>query len=127
MSARSAPPALLFLFLTVAFTVAGQILVKQGMLQVGVSPAQAGDLPRFVLRAFANSRVILGLGCALIAAVCWTVTLSRVPLSFAYPFMGLAIVLVLALTPVFLGEVVPPKRWLGVLIVFLGIWVAAQK
>ncbi|MHB9026885.1 MAG: DMT family transporter [Armatimonadota bacterium] len=124
---RMTPLVLLFIFLTIAFTVVGQLLVKQGMLQVGSSPPQWDRLPQFILRAFMNGRVVLGLLCAVGAAVCWTLTLSRAPLSFAYPFMGLAIVLVLAISPIILGEVVTWTRWVGVLIVAFGIWLAAQR
>ena len=127
MTDRPAPMVLIFLFLTVAFTVAGQLLVKQGMLEVGASPARVGALPAFVLNAFLNLRVLLGLGCALAAAACWTVAISQSELSFAYPFTGLSLVLVLALSPVFFGEAVSLKRWLGVLIVCFGIWIASQK
>ena len=40
----------------------------------------------------------------------------------AYPFMALAIVLVLALSPLVFGEQVPVIRWFGVLIVCIGLW-----
>jgi drug/metabolite transporter (DMT)-like permease len=124
---RISPLVVLFITLTIAFTVMGQLLVKQGMLELGHSPQQLARLPHFILRTFGNTRVVLGLFSAAAAAVCWTLALSRAPLSFAYPFMGLAIVLVLAVSPLILGEVVPWTRWLGVLIVVFGIWMAAQR
>lgn len=117
----------LFLFLTVVFTVVGHLLIKKGMLQIGASPEQFSLLPRFVWRAFSNISVITGLGCAMAAAACWTVAISRLDLNVAYPFMGLAIVLVLALSGVFFGETVPLSRWIGVLIVCLGLIVASHR
>jgi drug/metabolite transporter (DMT)-like permease len=71
--------------------------------------------------------VVLGLGCAVVAALCWILAVSKTNLSFAYPFMGLAIALVLALTPITLGESVSVKQWLGVVVVCVGLWIAAQK
>jgi uncharacterized membrane protein len=41
--------------------------------------------------------------------------------------MGLAIVLVLALTPLVFGERVPLTRWLGVLVVCVGLWIASRN
>jgi multidrug transporter EmrE-like cation transporter len=118
--------ALLFIFLTVGFTVLGQILVKQGMLEVGRMPTEIPNVPSFLWRALTNVKVVLGFGSAFMASLCWIVAISRSELSFAYPFMGLGIVLVLVLSPIFFGEFVPMTRWLGVLIVCIGIWVASQ-
>lgn len=123
---RTSSAALGCIFLTILLTVAGQLLVKQGMLNVGASPAKPSLLPAFIMRAFTNPFVVLGLVCAVLAAMAWTVAVSRTELSFAYPFMGLAIVLVLALSGVFFGEQLPANRWIGVLVVCLGLWLASR-
>jgi len=116
----------LSVMLTIVFTVAGQLLVKKGMLGVGASPGQLGGFPGYLVRTLTNPFVFVGLGCAVVAALCWTSAVSRLDLSAAYPFMGLAIVLVLALSGVIFGETVPVTRWLGVAIVCLGLVVAAR-
>jgi len=118
--------AVIFILLTVAFTVAGQILVKQGMLEVGNHPSQLGLFPSFIWSALTNVRVVLGFACAFAASLTWIVAISRSDLSFAYPFTGLTIVTVLTLSPIIFGETVPLTRWLGVLLVCVGIWVAAR-
>jgi drug/metabolite transporter (DMT)-like permease len=111
---------------TIALTVAGQLLVKAGMLEVGPLPASLSDLWSFVLHVLTNLKVVAGLGLAVVAALCWTGAVSTSEISFAYPFMALAIVLVLALSGVLLGEVVPIGRWVGVAIVCIGLIVAAR-
>lgn len=116
----------LCLFATVAFTVAGQLLVKAGMLGIGSSPTHLSALPHFMWKTFTNHYVVLGLGCAVLAAVCWTVAVSRSALSVAYPFMALAIVLVLALSGAIFDETIPAHRWLGVLIVCIGLVVTVR-
>jgi multidrug transporter EmrE-like cation transporter len=118
--------AVFFILLTVVFTVAGQILVKQGMLEVGGVSTDVGELPGFMWRSLTNIRVVLGFGSAFAASLCWLIAISRTNLSFAYPFMGLSIVLVLTLAPLFFGETVPLTRWVGVLLVCIGIWVASR-
>src|SRR3989442_1498254 len=115
---------LTFIFLTIACTVLGQLLLKLGVVEVGA--AGRADVP-LIARALTNIKVVSGLACAVAAALCWIVAVSRSNLSFAYPFMGLAIVLVLALSPTLLGEPVSLKRWIGVGIVCLGLWIAAQE
>ena len=124
---KVSPMASIFISLTVTFTVVGQLLIKQGMLDVGASPGRVELLPGFLWRTLTNPHVALGLASAVIAALCWTIAVSRSDLSFAYPFMGLAIVLVLALSPLLLGESVPLRRWLGVLIVCIGLFVASGR
>lgn len=119
------PAGLLIIFFTVAFTVIGQLLVKKGVQEVGASPTSTSLLLAFVWRVFTNLYVLLGLTCAVLAAVAWTIALSRVALSVAYPFLGLGIVLVLALSGVVFGESVPASRWIGVAIVCIGLVVAA--
>lgn len=117
---------LVFIFLTIGLTVAGQLLVKHGMTQIGKAPADAGQLPLFFLKAIFKPANFLGLSSAVLAALCWMGALSRCDLSFAYPFMALAIVLVLALTPALFGEHVSAKQWIGVGIVCVGLWIASR-
>lgn len=126
MTDRPTLLGLVFILLTVGFTVLGQILVKQGMLDVGKSPSELAALPAFVLRSLTNPRVVIGLGCAVAAALTWIVAISRSNLSFAYPFMALGVVLVLVLSGVVFKEAIPMNRWIGVGIVCLGILVASR-
>lgn len=122
---REALLGFLFVALTIIFTVIGQLLVKLGMR--AVSAGMDGVTLHLVGRALMNWQVLGGLACAVVAAVCWMVALSRLDLSLAYPFMGLAIVLVLAISPIILREPISLMRWIGVLTVCLGLWLAARK
>lgn len=120
---------LVYLFIggTIFFTVAGQLLLKAGMIEVGALPADLTGLPAFLKAAFTNWKVVSGLLAAVIASISWMGAISRSDISFAYPFMALAIVLVLVLSGVAFGEQVSLGRWLGVLIVSLGLIIAARS
>jgi drug/metabolite transporter (DMT)-like permease len=111
---------------TICFTVMGNLLVKAGMLEVGIFPEDINMLPAFFFQAFTNLKVLGGLTLALIAASSWIGAVSMSEISFAYPFMSLTIVMVLALSGIFFGEVIPPIRWIGVSIVCIGIFVASR-
>lgn len=117
---------LFFIVVTILFTVVGQLLVKKGVSQTGPSPAQLTLIPGFVFAVFVNPYVIGGLFCAVGAAITWSIAVSRVALSVAYPFQALAIVLVLVLSSFIFDEAVPRGRWLGMLIVYVGVVVAAR-
>ena len=62
-------PALMLVFLTIGLTAAGQALVKYGVLELGASPGQFRQLPAFLGRALRNPSVVLGLTCAVFAAL----------------------------------------------------------
>lgn len=124
---RISPVGFLLIIFTVTATVIGQLLVKKGMLQVGASPSHVVLIPKFLFRAFTNIYVVIGILCALLAAVSWTIAVSRIDLSVAYPFLSLGLVLVLALSGFVFGETVPINRWIGVLVVCVGLVIAARN
>lgn len=111
---------------TIILTVCGQLLVKAAMLEIGQIPLNLSGIFPFLIKAFTNIKIVAGLGCAVIASITWMGAISRSAISFAYPFMGLAIVLVLTLSPVLFKETIPWTRWLGVIIVCIGLWIASK-
>ncbi|MBL9130381.1 MAG: EamA family transporter [Verrucomicrobiaceae bacterium] len=117
---------LLFVFLTVLLTVLGQLLVKTGMSRVGAAPSEPGALPWFLFKALFHPANFFGLACAFLAAFSWMAALTRVELSFAYPFTSLSIVLVMALSSWLFGEKVVAQQWVGVAVVCLGLWIASR-
>lgn len=116
----------LYIGLTIFFTVCGQLLVKKASYDLGQSPENWSGVLPFLLNALTNIKLIAGLLCAVIASIMWLNALSMSDISFAYPFMALSIVLVLALSPLLFKEHVPWTRWLGVAIVCIGLWIGSR-
>lgn len=112
----------LYIFVTITFTVIGQLLVKLGMSRVASSFGHVPKLSSVIAAGFLQPAVIAGLGCAALAAVAWFPAISRLPISVAYPFMALPIVLVLLLAPICFSERVTVNQWIGVIVVTLGLW-----
>ncbi|CAN5578330.1 EamA family transporter [soil metagenome] len=110
------------LVVSVAFAVAGQFTLKTAMNEVGrigaTEIAAAGDT---ISRALREPRLWLGLMLFGISAVFWLVVLSRVDLSVAYPFVGLSYILVVLFARLWLHEPVSLVRWIGVVVVAVGI------
>ncbi|MCL6432286.1 MAG: EamA family transporter [Anaerolineae bacterium] len=108
----------------VCLGVVGQLLMKSGMNQVGA-------IERFalgaLLRIFSNPFVILGFASYGISSICYLMALSRLDLSVAYPTAGLGYVMVLLISSVVLREPVTPLRWLGVLLIFAGVWLVGRS
>ena len=67
-----------------------------------------------LLKAATAPWVIGGLAVFGISALAWLTTLSRVPLSVAYPFNAVGLLIVVGSSVVVLNERVSPLGWLGV-------------
>ena len=114
--------SLALLLVSVAFAVLGQVTLKSAMTRVGrIGVEEVSEPAVTIARAAREPRLWLGLALFGISALFWLVVLSRVPLSLAYPFVGLSYILVVASARLFLHEHVPVLRWVGVLVVAVGI------
>lgn len=80
--------------LSVCLSAAAQIALKAGMTAPAVQRS-LGHAPVLAqLQAvFLNPWVVLGLACYGLSAAVWLLVLARVPVSTAYPFVAVAIVL----------------------------------
>lgn len=109
-------PLILFTVLTNA---AAQIMLKKGMLAVGAVTLEAG-LFQTVFRIVFNPWVFLGLSTFVISMASHLVVLSRVELSFAYPFLSLAYVVVAAYAYYVFKEDVNSLRIAGIGLICIG-------
>ena len=110
-------PLILFTVLTNA---AAQILLKKGMLVLGsfqFTMSSIGSVgPRLVLNPF----VILGLLTFVVSMSSHMLVLSRVELSFAYPFLSLAYVVVAIYAYIVFNEDLNLYRIGGIALICLG-------
>lgn len=112
------------LITSVTLAVAGQVTLKSAMEKVGRIGTAEVSAPASTLKKVAAEPLLwIGLTLFGVSAVFWLVVLSHVPLSVAYPVVGLSYILIVALSRFVLHESVPMLRWLGVLIVAVGIGV----
>lgn len=112
-------PNLLLLLFAVLAAASGQLMLKHGM--TGVAAAVARDGGSVLIRAITAPWVWAGLVVFGISALAWLTTLSRVPLSVAYPFNALGLLTIVGASVVILHEKVTPLAWLGVLLVAGGL------
>ncbi|PKQ38011.1 MAG: multidrug resistance protein [Actinobacteria bacterium HGW-Actinobacteria-1] len=111
---------------TVSFVVCGQLLLKTGMRRVGVIDGERLRSPlRLVVDVVRTPAVVLGLGIYGASALAWIVVLSRTELSFAYPFLSLAYVIVTVAAMVLLGERFSARQWAGLVAVVAGVLLVA--
>ena len=101
--------------------VAGQIILKRGLAMLGALQLTPAAAPGTLLSLALNPLVILGLAVTVSGTFFWLILLSRVDLSYAYPFASLNYVLVLAASWWILGEPISGVRLLGVASICLGV------
>jgi undecaprenyl phosphate-alpha-L-ara4N flippase subunit ArnF len=111
----------LLLLISVALATAGQLLLKAGMNELGSGRLGIGDVAQLLGHSATTWQVILGLVAFGTSAMFWLLTLSRVPLSTAYPAVSLSYVLILVFSVVVLDERPTTTVWTGAAFVMTGI------
>lgn len=111
---------------SVMLGVVGQLVLKYGMTRMGPLTPSLAAAPSIVLRIVTSPWVIFGLSCYVLGSFFWLIALSRVDLSFAYPFASMSYVLMLGSAWYFLGEAISLLRLGGVGLIILGVLVISQ-
>ena len=111
---------------SVLCTVFGQIIVKWQVGKAGALPATLSQKIPFLLKLVLNPWVMSAMAAGFLALVCWLAAMTKFELSYAYPFMSLAFVLVLILSVILFHETVTLPKVLGVLLVISGLVVASR-
>ena len=120
--------SLLLIIASVSLGVAGQLCLKVGMNRVGAIDAASLARPvETLLSVFSMPLVWLGLACYGLSALLWLVILSRLELSRAYLMLACMYVLIPLVSWLFLGERIPPMRWLGMIVVVVGVVIVARS
>lgn len=111
----------------VCLVVVGQTLLKVGMQRVGVIGMRRLRAPLSLARSVAaQPAVLLGLGLYVVSALGWIAVLSRVDLSYAYPFLGLSYAAVPVVAVMVLHEAFSATKWVAVGLVLLGVVLVAS-
>jgi multidrug transporter EmrE-like cation transporter len=116
---KPVPAKLLFLILTsVSLSAVAQLFLKIG---VGRSGAASTDVSAGGLWSMLMSPMVIGgLGLYGLGAMLWLFVLGRVPLSVAYPFVGIGFIMTAALGVIALGEGVSFLRIAGTVLIAVG-------
>jgi len=112
--------SLLLCLLNTALLVAGQLLFKYGANDKKIE--NLGDIFKLVF----NPVIILALFLYAGTTLLWLYILSSTPISYAYPIQALAFPLVLIISSFIFNEHISIFRWLGVLIIVIGVFVSTK-
>lgn len=115
-----------YVFLTIAFTVYGQLILKW---QVGAMGAFPGDCPNstvWLLRLLLSPWVVSALVAAFLAFLAWAVALTKLDISHAYPLTSLSFVCVVMSSWIVFGESISSIKLAGLALVVVGVVLGSQ-
>lgn len=116
-----------FILFTVITNAAAQILLKHGMNAVGAFTIGSESSVALASRILFNPFVMLGLTTFVVSTASHMFVLSRVDVSFAYPFLSLAYVLVAVWAVTFLNESLSTNQIIGIGAILVGTVLIALK
>ena len=116
-------PLILFTVLT---NFGSQILLKHGMTSIASFDLTGGGLWKALPSIVFNFYVMSGLLVMVISMASHLVVLSRVDISYAYPFLGLSFVLVAVWGHFMLAEDVSIYRIAGIALICSGVAIVAK-
>jgi multidrug transporter EmrE-like cation transporter len=112
-----------FVVASVVFEACGQILFKQAAELNG-----DGMSPRALLRTvWRNQHIGAGIFCFIIETILWTLALSYLPVSIAFPAGSLCFVVVAVFSRIVFHEQVDFMRWIGITLILGGVTLVGLK
>jgi multidrug transporter EmrE-like cation transporter len=111
-----------FLLIAVVAQAIGNVCLSIGMKSLGaLSEAHPGDWTLIGLTALQSPYVVIGVAMLVVFFVLFAHLLSHLDLTIAMPVVSLEVVLNVACGHWLLGETVTPLRWLGAVLVAVGV------
>lgn len=116
-----------FILFTVFTNAAAQIMLKQGMSTMGALGESSDAIFLKILQVVFNPWVFVGLATFVISMASHLFVLSKVELSFAYPFLSLAYVAVAVFAYFIFKEDLNTLRIGGIALICVGTVLIAQS
>ncbi len=116
-----------YIFLTIFFTVYGQIILKWRVNKYPKIPSDSGEKLMFIFKMLLDPFIISGFASAFIASLFWMLAMTKFNLSFAYPFMSLSFVVVLILSVLIFKEPFTVYKVVGLSFILIGIVITSRS
>ena len=116
-----------YIFGAVFFTVYGQIVLKWRINGAGSLPERISDKIIFLARLLFDSWVFSGFLAAFVASFFWMAAMTKFDISYAYPFMSSAFVLVFLLSIVLFQEAITWQKITGLILIVAGIILTSRS
>jgi drug/metabolite transporter (DMT)-like permease len=116
------------MLLAVSAGTVGDLLLAKGMKELGdLSAMNLRGMLNVAGQALTSPKLIFGTAMLAVFFFLWLAVLSWEDLSVALPMQALNYVLVAFLSQYFLGEIVSPLRWVGTVLVCVGVMLITKS
>lgn len=112
---------------TILFTVYGQLILKWRIEKYGSLPDLFSEKLLFLIKLLFDPFIFSGFVAAFVASLFWMAAMTKFDVSYAYPFMSGAFVLVFILSAIFFHEPVSWQKVLGLLLIVSGILITSRS
>lgn len=116
-----------YIFGTVFFTVYGQLIIKGRIGKFGELPDSFTDKMMYIVTVLLDPWILSGFLSAFIASIFWIAAMTKFDISYAYPFMSSAFVLVFLLSIFLFNEPVTWQKTTGLVLIVTGIVVTSRS
>jgi drug/metabolite transporter (DMT)-like permease len=118
---------ILLILANVSLNAGAQVLMRTGMLKVGEIGVSMPVLFKALPGMVSNGFLWMSLLCYGISIISWMIVLSRVEVSFAYPFLSVGYVVSAVVGYFFLNESITPIRIVGIAVICIGVFLIARS
>jgi multidrug transporter EmrE-like cation transporter len=118
---------LLLIFFGVFLNAIGQLCLKQGMRCIGPFEFELANVFPICYKVTFNPYVLGGISSYILSVVIWLIVLSKVEVSYAYPFLSIGYIIVALAGKYFFDEGVSSMRWLGILVICVGVYLITRS
>jgi drug/metabolite transporter (DMT)-like permease len=119
--------SIVYILISVLAGAVGQIMLKKGMSSMGPLTFAFSELGSMLWRIGTNAFVVGGLAIYVSGTLFWLMALSRVELSYAYPFASLSYVVMLVASWLLFREDISVMRVLGTVVIGLGVFLISRS
>ena len=116
----------LYILLTLALTVYGQLILKWRIDLLGTFPAQLKSQLLYLGKALLDPYIISSFAAAFLASLTWMAALTKFRLSYAYPFMSLSFLFVLLFSYLLFKEPLTISKLAGVILIIIGLYFTSR-
>ena len=112
--------------LSILMSSSAHVCLKKGMMVHGAAANSSEGLFNQLFLVAVNPWILGGMFLHVSALVVWLYALSRVDITFAYPFLALGYVLVSLAAWLWLDETIGPTKLLAMAIIVIGILILSR-
>jgi len=106
---------------------AAQLFIKKGMMVNGEVFVNPTSIAQSIIPMLKNIYLWFGMFCYGISVFLWMIVLSKVDVSYAYPFLSIGYVFAAIIGFLFFGELFSMVRVAGIAVICTGVWLISRS